>query len=158
MLVGTKSQHLSSRHSTVSWYQETPPRPFPDPNRFLPYWIHTSGANKSIPRNLCPISHQSQLVLEILGSSRRRACLIYFFYSETIVGSCNLEDGVLELVDQSWGGVGGWILFVSFEIEGKNTSTLNGSRREIITGSPSPPHLVMVPTPGLGHENPFLQG
>ncbi|KAH9561404.1 hypothetical protein CY35_05G021000 [Sphagnum magellanicum] len=38
-------------------------------------------------------------------------------------------------------------------------STLNGSRREIIAGSPSspPPHLVMVPTPGLGHENPFLQ-
>jgi hypothetical protein len=36
-------------------------------------------------------------------------------------------------------------------------STLNGSRREIITGSPFPPHLVMVPTPGLGHENPFLQ-
>jgi hypothetical protein len=36
-------------------------------------------------------------------------------------------------------------------------STLNGSRREIIAGSPSPPpHLVMVPTPGLGHENPFL--
>jgi hypothetical protein len=37
--------------------------------------------------------------------------------------------------------------------------TLNGSRREMITGSPPPPppHLVMVPTPGLGHENPFLQ-
>jgi hypothetical protein len=40
-------------------------------------------------------------------------------------------------------------------------STLNGSRREMIAGSPPPPppppHLVMVPTPGLGHENPFLQ-
>jgi hypothetical protein len=37
-------------------------------------------------------------------------------------------------------------------------STLNGSRREMIPGSqPPPPHLVMVPTPGLGHENPFLQ-
>ncbi len=109
---------LTLFHS-VSWYQETAPMPFPDPNRFLPYWIHTSGANKSVSRNLSPISHQNQLVLEILGSSWRRACLIYFFYSETIVGSCNLEDWVLELVDQSWGEVGGWILFVSFEIEGK---------------------------------------
>jgi len=29
----------------------------------------------------------------------------------------------------------------------------------MIAGSPPPPppHLVMVPTPGLGHENPFLQ-
>jgi hypothetical protein len=36
-------------------------------------------------------------------------------------------------------------------------STLNGSRREMIADSPPPPHLVMVPTPGLGHENPFLQ-
>ncbi|CAK9272797.1 unnamed protein product [Sphagnum jensenii] len=38
-------------------------------------------------------------------------------------------------------------------------STLNGSRTEMIAGSPppAPPHLVMVPPPGLGHENPFLQ-
>jgi hypothetical protein len=152
MLVCTKSKHLSSWHPSVSWYQETPPRPFPDPLRFLPYWIHTSGANKSIPRNLSPISHQSQLVLEILGRSWRRACLIYFFYSETIAGSCNLEDWVLELVDQSGGEVGGWILFVSFEIEEKKMSTLNGSRTEMIAGSP---HLVMVPTPGLRTRESF---
>jgi len=71
---------------------------------------------------------------------------------------------------QSWGlGFGaGWSIlgasrwlnpFCFFWDWRKKMSTLNGSRREIIAGSPSspPPHLVMVPTPGLGHENPFLQ-
>jgi hypothetical protein len=46
-------------------------------------------------------------------------------------------------------------------LKGKKMSTLNGSRREMIADSPPPPppppHLVIVPTPGLGHENPFLQ-
>ncbi len=27
----------------------------------------------------------------------------------------------------------------------------------IVGSRPPPPHLVMVPTSGLGHENPFLQ-